>query len=476
VRQVRDPQLAEEVTQAVFIILARKARAVSRHPTLSGWLCRVAYYVSRDALRAGRRRVHREWIAVQMENTADTDWRHIAPLLDEVVAQLNERDRSAIALRFYEHKSFEEVGNVLGVDADAAQKRVSRALEKLRRFFAKRGVTSAPDIIAGTISAHSVHTAPVALAQSVTAMALAKGGAAGSSTLTLIKGALKLMAWSQAKTAIVVGVGVLVAAGTTTIVVKTAARPSAHPLSTTDLSWADDPKYWEIDFGDPDPQKGSAQDRSLAIEKAFNNLPPVLILRPTRFQTKWGIVSSNDKVLGRGQNLVGLLRYAYDPHLTSKWIVPANVPGEKRFDLMLTLTNRPREALQEEIKRRFGYVAHSEMITTNALLLKVRNPAGPALQPTQGGMPKYPTKSPEHKILIKNQTFLGVADCFMAILKTLVIDRTGIEGRYDIALQWEPKGTETDQEAFKRTVLEELGLEFVPSRETFNYLVVEKSD
>jgi uncharacterized protein (TIGR03435 family) len=116
------------------------------------------------------------------------------------------------------------------------------------------------------------------------------------------------------------------------------------------------------------------------------------------------------------------------------------------------------------------------MITTNALLLKVKNPAGQALQPTQGGMPEYPTKSPEHKIFIKNQEFLGVADCFMAILKTLVIDRTGIKGRYDIALRWEPNGTETGQEAFKRTVLEELGLEFVPSRETFNYLVVEKSD
>src|SRR5579862_9505800 len=59
-RQVREPQLAEEVTQAVFILLARKARAVSRHPTLSGWLCRVTYFVSRDALRNDRRRLYRE--------------------------------------------------------------------------------------------------------------------------------------------------------------------------------------------------------------------------------------------------------------------------------------------------------------------------------------------------------------------------------------------------------------------------------
>ena len=127
-RQVREPQLAEEVTQAVFIILARKARAMSRHAHLSGWLCRVAYFVSRDALRAERRRQHRERILTPMENPADNDWTRIAPLLDEVVAQLNEKDRSAIVLRFYEQKSLGEVGAALGVDTDVAQKRVARAL------------------------------------------------------------------------------------------------------------------------------------------------------------------------------------------------------------------------------------------------------------------------------------------------------------------------------------------------------------
>jgi uncharacterized protein (TIGR03435 family) len=91
-------------------------------------------------------------------------------------------------------------------------------------------------------------------------------------------------------------------------------------------------------------------------------------------------------------------------------------------------------------------------------------------------MPEYPMRFPEKKMFIKNQEMDGVAFCFDAFLKTLVIDRTGIKGRYDIELQWEPKESETEQEAFKRTVLEELGLEFVPSRESIKYLVVEKSD
>jgi hypothetical protein len=104
----------------------------------------------------------------------------------------------------------------LGASEDAAKKRVTRALEKLRKFFSKRGVDSTAATIAETISANSVQAAPVALAKSVTAVALAKGVAASASTLTLIKGALKIMAWTKMKTTIVVGAAVILATGTTT--------------------------------------------------------------------------------------------------------------------------------------------------------------------------------------------------------------------------------------------------------------------
>jgi hypothetical protein len=110
-------------------------------------------------------------------------------------------------------------------------------MEKLRRFFHRRGIVSTSEILAGTISAHAVQTAPVGLAQTATALALAKAPAAASSTLTLIKGALKIMAWTKAKTAIVTGAVVLLAAGTTPIIIKeirhrTDARRSAGPRTT----------------------------------------------------------------------------------------------------------------------------------------------------------------------------------------------------------------------------------------------------
>ncbi len=264
------------------------------------------------------------------------------------------------------------------------------------------------------------------------------------------------------------------------MVVKTATAPSASTLSTTDLSWADDPKYWEIHFGDPDPSKWDKDQKAMQAQfdksaRLFNILPPVLIIRPTRFQNRGEIVS-NDRILGRRLTLVDLLRDAYDPHMSSHCLLPPDFPKEAEFDLMLTLTNKPREALATEIRNRFGYTAHFETVLTNALLLTVKNPAGPALQPTQGGRPEYPMRFPEKRMFIKNQEMSGVASCFNAFLHTLVIDRTGIKGRYDIDLQWEPKESETEQEAFRRTVQEELGLEFVPSRESIKYLIVEKTD
>jgi RNA polymerase sigma factor (sigma-70 family) len=184
-RQVRSPQLAEEIAQSVFADLARDANKLKSDTILTAWLYAVTRRTAIDTIRKESRRQLREQIAVEMNdmNATANDWTQIEPLLDDAMAALDETDRAAILLRYFENKNLREVGESLKISDDAAQKRVSRAVERLREFFSKQKITIGESGLAVLISANAVQSAPVGLALTIANASLAAAG----TTLTFMK-------------------------------------------------------------------------------------------------------------------------------------------------------------------------------------------------------------------------------------------------------------------------------------------------
>jgi RNA polymerase sigma factor (sigma-70 family) len=186
-RMVRDTHLAEDVTQGVFVALAQNARQLTDHPVLSGWLHRTAQNLAANTVRSDVRRRAREQEAVAMNELLAPEpeaiWKHIAPQLDAALGELNEPDRDALLLRYFERKSAREMAQTLGTTEDAAQKRVSRAVERLREFLSKHGVTVGASGLVIVISANAVQAAPAGLAVTISAAAIFAGTAVSTSTV-----------------------------------------------------------------------------------------------------------------------------------------------------------------------------------------------------------------------------------------------------------------------------------------------------
>jgi RNA polymerase sigma factor (sigma-70 family) len=200
-RHIANHHQAEEITQAVFVILARKAPTLSPSTILSGWLFRTTRLTAANYLRAEIRRTRREQDAFMQSNLNEDRgdlWRDVAPMLNDAISGLRERDRNAIVLRFFQDNDYKTMAAVLGGTEEAAQMRVSRALEKLRKLFAKRGVVLTTTALGGLMAAHGIQAAPLGLAASVTIGAL-QGAALTVSTAALAEGTLKLMAWTKLK-------------------------------------------------------------------------------------------------------------------------------------------------------------------------------------------------------------------------------------------------------------------------------------
>lgn len=215
-RLLVDPHLAEDATQNAFVALARQAadvaRRLERGATLSGWLHLTTRNLASNAVRTEVRRRAREREAIDMQNeTSGNDappWESIAPHLDPALAELGDPDRDALLLRFFERKTAREIGERLGIGEEAAQKRVSRALDRLRGVLAARGVAVASGSLAGTLAANAVQVAPASLVASTTAavVAMPVGSIGAASGISWIMKATQLKTCVTAALAIALAI------------------------------------------------------------------------------------------------------------------------------------------------------------------------------------------------------------------------------------------------------------------------------
>jgi RNA polymerase sigma factor (sigma-70 family) len=193
-RNVRSAQLAEEITQSVFIDLAKNAGRFKADTVLAAWLYQVTRRTALNVSRSESRRQAREQIAVELAdmNATSSDWTQIEPCLDDAMEALDEPDRAAILLRYFENKSLREVGSALGIGDDAAQKRVSRAVERLRELFSKQNVTVGTSGLAVLISANAVQAAPVGSIAAISSAISLIGATAQTSTALIATKAIAM--------------------------------------------------------------------------------------------------------------------------------------------------------------------------------------------------------------------------------------------------------------------------------------------
>lgn len=248
-RQTGSHMIAQDATQAVFIILARKAASLSRQTILSGWLFRAVRYAVLDEHKMEKRRQDREQEAAQMEqtNSASEDaaaWEQMAPVLDEALAGLGEKDRHAVLLRFFEKKSFVEIGVALGGNENSARVRVVRAVEKLRGFFRRRGIVVSAMALSGALLSNAVQAAPSGLASSLARQTMTAG---------LVQAVLQRLLWRR-----VVRVGAAIAVFLFLIGVTTLAIRQRQAMQAAELSDA----------------ARSVRDTLVAIERAFLSNDP----------------------------------------------------------------------------------------------------------------------------------------------------------------------------------------------------------
>jgi len=187
-----DVYSAQDVTQQVFVEVARQAKRLARHPALVGWLYTTTRLMALRMNRTEQRRQAREEEAYTMnellhEDAPESDWNQLRPVIEDAMHELDDKDRHAVLLRFFQNRTLNEVGVALNLSENAARMRVERAVDKLRGKLARRGITATTTALAALVSANAVQAAPAGFAATLSSAAIAGSVLHASTIVTATK-------------------------------------------------------------------------------------------------------------------------------------------------------------------------------------------------------------------------------------------------------------------------------------------------
>jgi uncharacterized protein (TIGR03435 family) len=525
-RMVGDAQLAEDLAQAAFMILAQKAASLNRRQVLGGWLYQTTRNLARHAIRNEQRRRIREQTAVAMQSlNAKSEPDHILEGLEPAMAELEDNERDVLVLRFLQARSLREVGHQFGINEDAARMRVNRALDRLREVFERRGIAVTSALLGTILAASTSEAVPASLASSITATALALKTAAAV-TGTVAHSAVTAASWLNAK-AVIAAIGAAVVACTGVFLVQSqrmeniraenrnlSAQQQLLTAQVESVSLAERNREEELqnlqrEHGEllrlrnevaqlrrAQAKPGTSiqapsQELSWSLDpKALAQSPPLVEIRPSPDQSSnqapSGMISSGNGTIALRTYLRNIVGYAYDfsPTALNRIIMPSGTP-EGWFDFRDTLPREGKEVMRQLLRDRFGLVAKRETRYLQTLLLKVDNVNSQGLKiiterrsagdggGSGVGQLGSQTLPGENRLRGEAISMAGLAAQLGTRLDATVLDQTGLEALYDYDVLL-PANPSSDQ--VSKLLSEQLGLALTPGqqREPVEFLVVEK--
>jgi RNA polymerase sigma factor (sigma-70 family) len=247
-RQMREPHLAEDVTQEVFVAMSRSAGKIAKEAAISAWLYNTTRYTCLNALRGGRRRRQHETRAAQMTQTTfdptskddESLWQQLKPVLDDAMAKLSPADQRLIVLRYFDQRNNEQMAQMLAVHPGTLAKRTQRARDRLRNILLGYGLPVEAASLGGVLMRHAIQPSPASLLSKAATLAGA-GKASASGAFAGTKGVVTIMGWTKAQVAAAAFAGAMLIGGTTYMVgdhhAETAAQAAAVPASMPSDAW-----------------------------------------------------------------------------------------------------------------------------------------------------------------------------------------------------------------------------------------------